>query len=133
MSRWINVTTALGTIVLGIVSTIGCSMSANPHDCKYAAYGGLIDRVDRVNGRVGSVIDPAEVVTHELTEVLAEPTLAEPPAEPAPEPEPVEPTDSPEPAEARLDDGGEFIHVEQEGSTLELIETENTHDESLYR
>ena len=133
MSRWMNVTTALGTILMGIAGTLGCSMGANPHDCKYAAYGGLMDRVDRVNGRVGSVIDPAVVVTHEPDEASLEPTLAEPPEEPPQEPEPVEPTDSPEPAEAHLDDGGEFLHVDQDGSMLELIETENTHDQSLYR
>ena len=60
MSRWIVI-----TIGLGMIGTLGCSMGANPHDCKYAAYGGLIDRVDRVNGRVGSIIDPAPVVRHD--------------------------------------------------------------------
>ena len=129
MSRCINITTALSVVALAIVSSLGCSMGANPHDCKYAAYGGLIDRVDRVNGRVGSVLDPAEVVTHEMHEASTEPT----PAEPIPEPEPVDPTDSPAPAEAQLDAAPEFIPVDQTDSMLELIETENTHDESLYR
>ena len=41
-----------------LLATMGCAMCANPHDCSYAAYGGRIQRVDRVHGRVGSILDP---------------------------------------------------------------------------
>ena len=41
----------------------GCAMCANPHDCKYAAYGGRRERTDMVHGRVGSVFDPAPEVS----------------------------------------------------------------------
>ena len=51
-------------------------MCAHPHDCKYAAYGGIIDRLDRVNGRVGSVIDPAPVVTQPASAEAETPTPA---------------------------------------------------------
>lgn len=42
---------------------VGCaSMCDSSMDAQYHAYGGLYDRVDRVNGRVGSQFDPAETV-----------------------------------------------------------------------
>jgi len=37
----------------------GCTMCADPHDCKFAAYGGGRQRTDMVHGRVASVFDPA--------------------------------------------------------------------------
>ncbi len=127
MLRGIDVTAVLGIIALGIVSTVGCSMGANPHDCKYAAYGGLFDRVDRVNGRVGSVLDPAAVVEHTVDDIPPnEPTPAEPPEEGLEMEEP--PEEPAAPREAQLDDGQEFIDVDHDGSKLELIEAYNTHD-----
>ena len=42
-----------------VISSVGCTMCASPHYCKYAAYGSCCPRTDMVNGRVGSVIDPA--------------------------------------------------------------------------
>jgi hypothetical protein len=47
---------------LSLLSTVGCAICASPHDCKYAAYGGLRERTDHVNGRVASVIDPASEI-----------------------------------------------------------------------
>lgn len=44
---------------LALLATTGCSMCASPYDCSYAAYGGRIQRVDRVHGRVGSILDPS--------------------------------------------------------------------------
>jgi hypothetical protein len=89
----------------------GCAMCANPHDCKYAAYGGRRARADMVHGRVGSVFDPApEVSQQALMEQspardtrplpdgdLREPRRAPQPAAPSdlesltPRPEPIEP------------------------------------------
>ncbi len=42
-----------------LISLAGCAMCANPFDCRYAAYGGRLPRADMVNGRVGSILDPA--------------------------------------------------------------------------
>ncbi len=42
-----------------LISLAGCAMCANPFDCQYAAYGGRLPRADMVNGRVGSILDPA--------------------------------------------------------------------------
>lgn len=126
MSHWIAVTT---TIALGLIGTLGCSLGAHPHDCKYAAYGGLIDRVDRVHGRVGSVLDPALVVTENAAE-MADP---EPTPAAAPPPGDDETFDLPEPREAEVDQGHDTIHVDQGGSILELLETQNSGGDSLSR
>lgn len=49
-------------LVLGILAACsGCAICANPHDCKFAAYGGKIQRQDRVHGRVGSLHGPQPV------------------------------------------------------------------------
>ncbi len=47
---------------LWLLAGSGCAMCANPHDCKFAAYGGLRERTDMVHGRVASVFDPAPEV-----------------------------------------------------------------------
>lgn len=47
----------------------GCAMCASSDDCTYSAYGGRWQRVDRCCGRVGSVLDAADVEIVE-TEVL---------------------------------------------------------------
>lgn len=48
-------------VCLGLLSltTSGCTTCADPHDCKFAAYGGGRQRTDMVHGRVASVFDPA--------------------------------------------------------------------------
>lgn len=48
-------------LILFILGTsIGCvSMCDSSLDCQYNAYGGVHDRIDRVNGRVGSIFDAA--------------------------------------------------------------------------
>ena len=54
-------TSRLGHLALAtmLISLAGCAMCANPFDCYYAAYGGRLPRHDMVNGRVGSILDPA--------------------------------------------------------------------------
>jgi hypothetical protein len=42
-----------------LISLAGCAMCANPFDYHYAAYGSRLPRADMVNGRVGSILDPA--------------------------------------------------------------------------
>lgn len=44
---------------LSLLSAFGCAMCASPHDCKYAAYGGIRERTNHARGRVGSILDPA--------------------------------------------------------------------------
>lgn len=47
-------------ILLAISASIGCvSMCDSSLDCQYNAYGGVRDRIDRTNGRVASIFDPA--------------------------------------------------------------------------
>lgn len=57
-----------------------CTLCANPHDCKYAGYGGVRERVDLVHGRVGSVFDPALEISHVAASRQSpqEPVLADP-------------------------------------------------------
>ena len=52
---------ALKLIALLVTSMlVGCaSMCDSTFDCHYHAFGGMRDRQDRVNGRVGSLFDPA--------------------------------------------------------------------------
>ncbi len=47
--------------LLGLLTlATGCaSMCDSSHDCDFHAFGGMRDRHDRVNGRVGSIFDPA--------------------------------------------------------------------------
>jgi hypothetical protein len=42
-----------------IAACIGCAMCDSGLDRNYAAYGGVRDRMDRVDGRVGSILGPA--------------------------------------------------------------------------
>jgi hypothetical protein len=42
-----------------LISLAGCAMCDNPFDYHYAAYGSRLPRADMVNGRVGSILDPA--------------------------------------------------------------------------
>ncbi len=52
-----------GVILAGGIglSSVGCTMCAQtPEDYTYAAYGGIVQRADRVHGRVGSAFSPAE-------------------------------------------------------------------------
>ena len=44
-----------------LVMSLGCAMCDSSQDCKYAAYGGTIERLDMVNGRVNSILNPASV------------------------------------------------------------------------
>lgn len=71
MSRWLALVS-----ILSMVCSQGCTMCANPHDCKYAAYGGTRPRADQVHGRVGSILDPAAEITVAQREEAPEPTPA---------------------------------------------------------
>lgn len=44
-----------------LVMSLGCAMCDSSQDCKYAAYGGAIERLDMVNGRVNSILNPASI------------------------------------------------------------------------
>jgi hypothetical protein len=49
---------SIGLVMWGVS---GCSMCPqSPEDYTYAAYGGLLQRADRIHGRVGSAFAPAE-------------------------------------------------------------------------
>ena len=52
-------------------------MCASPYDCAYAAYGGLLPRVNQFHGRVGSILDPAAVIKVAADQKAEEPTPAE--------------------------------------------------------
>ncbi|MDA0659469.1 MAG: hypothetical protein O3C60_11570 [Planctomycetota bacterium] len=54
------------------VAHSGCAICSNPHDCKYPAYGGIIERVDQVHGRVGSLYGPQPIFVPGDTPVTAE-------------------------------------------------------------
>ncbi len=43
-----------------VVGSTGCSTCCNPYDHHYGAFGGIRERLDRMRGRVGSVIAPAD-------------------------------------------------------------------------
>jgi len=58
----------------------GCAMCGSPHDCTYSAYGGRWQRTDPSSGRVGSVLDAADVQIAE-TEVIYEGQLEALPSE----------------------------------------------------
>ncbi len=54
-----------------LAASTGCSMCAHtPEDYAYAAYGGIIQRADRLHGRVGSAFSPAEGVPAHEGEVI---------------------------------------------------------------
>ena len=42
---------------------LGCSICCTPYDDYFAAYGGLYERANMTQGRVGSLFDPAPLVT----------------------------------------------------------------------
>lgn len=48
--------------LLCLVLASGCSICCAPFDDEYACYGGIVDRTDRVNGRVGSKFMGASTV-----------------------------------------------------------------------
>lgn len=41
-------------LLVCVVSASGCAICCAPFDDDYACYGGIVERADRVNGRVGS-------------------------------------------------------------------------------
>ena len=64
-------------LLLTLLAATGCSTCASPHDRSYAADGGLWQRTDACEGRVGSAFTQSGV---RLTdgELLEEPWLDEP-------------------------------------------------------
>jgi len=104
-------------VVCLLSSTSGCAVCCNPHDCKYPAYGGVIERLDPVHGRVGSLYGPQPVfvpgdrpapppATRELqpTPTLPDANTSEQPKEEAPklpsedrDPRPSQPFDPDQP------------------------------------
>ena len=47
------------SIIVLFAGCLGCAMCDGSLDCNYHAYGGMRDRIDRVEGRVASLFDPA--------------------------------------------------------------------------
>lgn len=47
------------TFILGLLSLTGCRLCTDCEDEAYPTYGGIWQRTDRSNGRVGSVFAPA--------------------------------------------------------------------------
>lgn len=43
-----------------VLLSSGCALCDSPYDYDFAAFGGVRDRYDRRNGRVGSILDPAD-------------------------------------------------------------------------
>lgn len=48
-------------LLLTLLALAGCSTCSSPHDRAYAAYGGLWERTDECEGRVGSAFTPAGI------------------------------------------------------------------------
>jgi hypothetical protein len=72
-----------------VIPACGCAMACGPFDYEYNCYGGTFDRVDRVNGRAGSLSAPAEAVDPSRQK------LGKPPAEAAEAAETTETTEAP--------------------------------------
>ena len=52
--------TYFGILSLALSMLLGCAMCCGPYDDHYHLYGGKFQRVDPINGRVGSILsDPA--------------------------------------------------------------------------
>lgn len=56
---------AVSILVLLAISGGCASMCDSSYDCDFHAFGGMRDRIDRKNGRVGSVFDPAAALPGE--------------------------------------------------------------------
>lgn len=71
---------AIGTTVLLALLLLlpGCaSMCDSRYDADFHAFGGMRDRIDRTDGRVGSVFDPADAQS-----AVVPPELTSPPSSP---------------------------------------------------
>ena len=64
---------SIAAIVLLALAPGCASMCDSSFDCDYHAFGGMRDRIDRKDGRVGSIFDPASALPSVVTpqEVLA--------------------------------------------------------------
>ncbi len=133
---------------LSLLSGFGCAMCASPHDCKYAAYGGIRERTNHARGRVGSIIDPALEINRVPPPGQPEPaeadTLPAPSDSPsgeelpqvAPQDTPEDPNGSPSDVAPPMElpegpdspDGGELPGV-PEGDSIELPSEDVTLDE----
>ena len=72
-----------------ICTLTGCTLCFTPYDDHYNAFGGLVERQDRVHGRVGSILsDPALQYT-DTASISDEATQEDlyPPDMPSPQPE----------------------------------------------
>ena len=82
-----------------VVTCLGCAMCDSSQDCKYAAYGGVVERLDMVNGRVNSVFNPASVSQMETNAQSSEQAAQQP------TPAPAQPENTPE--DEGLENGAE--------------------------
>ena len=56
-------------VTLLCLMNFGCgSMCQSTYDCDFHAFGGMRDRQDRVNGRVGSILEPAAALPGQVPE-----------------------------------------------------------------
>ena len=79
---------ALGLLIGSASLSTGCAMCCSPYDYAYGYYGGIWQREDLCNGRVGSVYAPAGSKVGDAQqgqEPASEPDTLPPPAGPSPE------------------------------------------------
>lgn len=65
-------------LLIPLVISQGCAICCSPYDDEYNCYGGVMDRADRVNGRVGSRFMPAESEAARSESDLGQPPLDSP-------------------------------------------------------
>ncbi len=57
----------MSLLAISLISTnVGCALCSSCDDYSYGAFGGLWERTDMVNGRVGSAFSPAGYSTQQL-------------------------------------------------------------------
>ena len=70
-------------VLLAVASLSGCAMCANPHDCKYPGYGGIIERIDQSSGRVGAYYGPQPVFGPGQVAIAPDVSTEPPPVQPS--------------------------------------------------
>ena len=111
-----------------LLASIGCAMCDSPHICKYGSYGGVIERLDPVNGRLGSILDPAESINHSVATPEASVVISD--GEPSPAIEsPSDETQAPELNGDAYDDATDDLDVED--STADSVNDLDLQPEDL--
>lgn len=61
----------------GVITSAGCTMCFTPYDDHYNGYGGVVERQNRVRGRVGSILSDPSLQYADSGNVNQEPTEAD--------------------------------------------------------